>query len=147
MGDHQDSGVQLLDTIQARLNRLHDSGSLSWRKIAALPDYQGIPAGTLCAIAKGREPKKKEHRKMLGLPPAAVEVDPCPDCGEAHTVPFCTKEYGDPIKPPKPQPNGRKSKPRKPYKNIDPTDPAQVQRQIERYMPGWELIRKEGRNQ
>lgn len=60
-------GVQSLDMARERLSRLHDIGGLSWRKIAALDEYKGIPPGTLCAIAKGREPKNNEHRRILGL--------------------------------------------------------------------------------
>jgi hypothetical protein len=41
----------------------------SWRKIAALPEFEGIPPGTLCSISKGDyEPKDNEIRKRLGLP-------------------------------------------------------------------------------
>jgi hypothetical protein len=50
-----------------RLNLLHDEG-MSWRQIAALPEFEGIPAGTLCSIAKGDfEPRANEVRRRLGL--------------------------------------------------------------------------------
>lgn len=58
----------MLDIIRERLNHLHDTEGLSWRKIAALDEYKGIPAGSLCSYAYGREPKKLEHRRILGLP-------------------------------------------------------------------------------
>jgi len=64
-----DIGVQTLDIVRERLNHLHDIDRLSWRKIAALDAYKGIPAGTLCSYAKGRELKNLEHRRILGLPP------------------------------------------------------------------------------
>jgi hypothetical protein len=67
-------GVQSLDMVQERLNCLHEIGGLSWRRIAALEEYEGIPPGTLNAIAKGREPKKLEHRKILGLP-EIIEIE------------------------------------------------------------------------
>ena len=62
------AGVQSLDSIRERLKHLHDTQALSWRKIAALDDYRGIPAGSLCSIAGGREPKSLDHRRILGLP-------------------------------------------------------------------------------
>lgn len=59
MSKTPDSGVSThLDTVQERLNRLHDRMGLSWRQIAARGEYGDIPHGTLCAIAKGREPYK-----------------------------------------------------------------------------------------
>ena len=61
--------VRTLDTAQERLNYLHGTIGLTWREIANLDDYRGIPAGTLCSIAHGAEPKRK-HRAQLGLPPA-----------------------------------------------------------------------------
>lgn len=71
-GPEPGRAVQSLDTVRERLNHLHDTVGLSWRKIAALDEFTnkdgvGIPPGTLCAIAKGREPKKNEHRRILGL--------------------------------------------------------------------------------
>lgn len=54
---------------RSELRRLHDEKGLSWRKIANLDAYKGIPAGTLNVIAKhGREPKNAKHRRILGLP-------------------------------------------------------------------------------
>jgi len=50
---------------QIRLRRLNET--LTWRQIAVLDEYKGIPAGTLCSYAKGREPKNPEHRRILGL--------------------------------------------------------------------------------
>jgi hypothetical protein len=44
----------------------------TWREIANLDDFKGIPPGTLCAIFNGREPKKPEHRRILGLPEIIV---------------------------------------------------------------------------
>jgi hypothetical protein len=57
------------DAIKKRLNQLHDEDHLSWRKIAEMPEFKKIPAGSLCSFAKGNwEPKKnKEHRRILGL--------------------------------------------------------------------------------
>ena len=80
--------VQTLDTVQDHLYSLHkDYGS--WRAVSIRFGCK-IPAGTLCAVAGGREPKHPEHRKLLGLPAygwAAV----CPTCGEIHLRRTCPK--------------------------------------------------------
>lgn len=79
------NSVQALDTLRARLNRLHDTQGLSWRKIAAMRQFSAIPHSTLRAIAvEGREPKNELQRHILGLPPRTVEVAPCVQCGELH---------------------------------------------------------------
>ena len=67
-------GCPALDSIRARLNYLHDIEDKSWRKIAALDEYRGIPAGSLCSYAKGRIPKNPEHRRILGLP-LMIEIE------------------------------------------------------------------------
>lgn len=70
------------DIVSKALSELHDTSGLSWRKIAKMDDYSGIPAGTLAAIAKGYPiPRKWHHR--LGVretKPAPV----CLECGEVH---------------------------------------------------------------
>jgi len=82
-------GVQSLDMVQEELNRLHLVEHLSWRKIASLEPFLGIPAGTLCAIAKGREPRDSEHRRILKMP--ALELAPvCRKCGQVHVTKRCT---------------------------------------------------------
>lgn len=83
------SDVQTLDRVRKRLNNLHGIKRQGWREIASMADFEGIPPGTLSAIAKGREPKKAIHRKILNLPPLRVETEPCqnPDCdgfGQVH---------------------------------------------------------------
>jgi len=57
-----------LDIVQDRLKWLHDTWHRPWREIAALDEYKGIPAGSLCSIAKGRDPTNPEYRRILGLP-------------------------------------------------------------------------------
>ena len=53
-----------------RLNKLHDDEKLSWRKIAALPEYSkppAMPAGSLCSYAKGTwTPKRNDLRRRYG---------------------------------------------------------------------------------
>lgn len=72
--------VQTLDTLKADLLARRATG-MPWRRIAA--DFPGVPAGTLCAIAKGREPKGARIRRALGLP--AMQPAPvCPRCGVVH---------------------------------------------------------------
>lgn len=60
---------------------LHETKS--WRQIVKMPQFKGIPAGTLCSIAHGREPLDNHLRKQLDLPvfePTAV----CTICGIVH---------------------------------------------------------------
>ncbi len=59
--------VQTLDTVRHELKRLNMIDRVSWRKIAAMDAYEGIPPGSLCSYAKGRIPKNNEHRRILGL--------------------------------------------------------------------------------
>lgn len=68
--------VQTLDTLKADLQARRATGmtGMTWRAIAA--DFPGAPPGTLCAIAKGREPKGARVREALGLPALA----PAPVC-------------------------------------------------------------------
>jgi hypothetical protein len=77
--------------VRDELNRLHATTMPSWRKIAQTPKYLGIPAGTLCSIAKGEEIPEK-HKAQLGLPhtqPAQVCLEHgivhCYDC-QTQTV-------------------------------------------------------------
>ena len=58
--------VQPLDTLQARLAALRGTG-MTWRQIRA-EFYPDVPPGTLCAVAKGRNPRKVSIRLALGLP-------------------------------------------------------------------------------
>ena len=60
--------------MRERLNKLHDEENLSWRKIAQMDEYKGIPAGSLCSFAGGWEPRTDETRKKFGLP--TVEMIP-----------------------------------------------------------------------
>lgn len=54
---------------------------MPWRKIAEF--FPGVPAGTLCAIAKGRDPKSPAIRAALGLP-AFASAPVCPVHGVVH---------------------------------------------------------------
>lgn len=79
------NGTVSIDWLRAALGD-HRNAGLSWRAIARL--YPGVPPGTLCAIAKGRHPRKAAIRLALGLPAhvdtggAVVLAEPreC-DCG------------------------------------------------------------------
>jgi hypothetical protein len=53
--------------MRERLNKLHNEEELSWRKIAQMEEYKGIPAGSLCSYAGGWEPKTEKARRMFGL--------------------------------------------------------------------------------
>lgn len=72
------------DNHQDELKRLHDTQGLKWREIALLPEYSGIPPGTLCAIAKGY-PVPNIHRAKLNLP-ALAPAPVCPECDVVHVA-------------------------------------------------------------
>ena len=55
------------DVMRERLNKLHNEEGVSWRKIAKMPEFKGIPAGSLCSYAGGWEPKTETARRMFGL--------------------------------------------------------------------------------
>jgi len=81
-----DRAVQALYALRTRLNELHDTSGLSWRQIAARDEYEGVSHATLQAIAvDGRDPISPQLRRFLRLPPRAVPVVPCEECGQVHT--------------------------------------------------------------
>ena len=55
------------DTLQSRLICLHDTKHMTWREIAAMEEFGGVAAGTLCSISKGYMPKKLTVRRKLGI--------------------------------------------------------------------------------
>ncbi len=63
-----DTDVRASDRACKRLNKLHAILGNTWRKIALLDEYKGIPAGSLCSYAKGRIPQNNKHRRALGFP-------------------------------------------------------------------------------
>lgn len=68
----------------------------SWRVVAAgLP---GFPKGYLNQVANGKRKPSNALLRALGLPVQAVSVPPCPTCGGAHTVGWCTLAEGEPRK-------------------------------------------------
>ncbi len=94
-----------LDIVVGRLNALHSSDELTWREIAALKPYRGIPAGTLSAIAGGRIPKKPEHRARLGLPEVVVmghtQICAKSDCDREFVSNHPRRKYCPICSPPK----------------------------------------------
>jgi len=76
------------DNWQQVLQNLHTTSGMSWREIANLPEFQGIPAGTLCSISKGFEPKNPKVRVQLGLSAQAL-APVCPTCGVVHVTKRC----------------------------------------------------------
>ena len=58
-----------LDTLRKRLGDMR-AAKMTWRAIAA--EFRPVPPGTLCAIYKGRAPKKLSYRRALGLVPPRV---------------------------------------------------------------------------
>lgn len=65
--------VTKCDTPLERLKSLRDTSLLSFRQIADLPEFTGIPPGTLCAIYKGKSVPKR-WRARFGMPDAALVV-------------------------------------------------------------------------
>jgi len=111
--------------IRIRLQELHDSGGLSWRKIAALPEFSPLPPGTLCSWAKtGHLPRKWYHR--FGL----VAYVPAPLCA-VHGVVHCYDCETQIVKP------ARKpaAKPRSARISIRLDDPDSAARSILSHMP------------
>lgn len=79
------SPVQPLDALRRDLlaARALNDPPTPWRVLAK--SYPGVPAGTLCAISKGREPHKATIRAALGLP-VLIPAPACV-CGEVHVKP------------------------------------------------------------
>lgn len=76
--------VQSLDKARRALNQAHRQFG-TWR---AVGEHFGIPAGTACSVAKGRDPKPAYVRKALSLPlykPAPA----CANCGDVHVSRRC----------------------------------------------------------
>jgi hypothetical protein len=73
--------VRTPDKIVEALKRLHDGFGLSFRDIAELFPWRGIPPGSICSMYHGNIPKK--WYPQLGIP-EPVEVMPCPQCGVVH---------------------------------------------------------------
>ena len=80
--------VRTSDSIPDQLKFLNLVQHMSWREIAKLPEFQGIPAGTLCSISKGFEPKNPKVRVQLGLSAQAL-APVCPTCGVVHVTKRC----------------------------------------------------------
>jgi hypothetical protein len=59
--------VTKCDRLKFRLCALIGIKGQTWRKIAEMPRFKGIPPGTLCAISKGYDPKNPEVRAKLHL--------------------------------------------------------------------------------
>ena len=77
--------VKNSDTPQEALQALKTSKRITWRKIANLDQYTGIPPGTLCTYAKtGYLPNR--YRQRLGLPvvaSVAPVMEPIPNGAQA----------------------------------------------------------------
>ena len=77
--------VKNSDTPQEALQALKTSRSITWRQIARLDQYTGIPPGTLCTYAKtGYLPNR--YRQRLGLPvvaSVAPVMEPIPNGAQA----------------------------------------------------------------
>ena len=73
------------DTEREALKMLHDTSGLSWRKIAQMPKYRGIPAGSLCSFATGKKDLANEYKARLGIPFETL-APACSACGQVHAI-------------------------------------------------------------
>jgi hypothetical protein len=80
--------VRNADRIKKHLQCLYMTFGMTWREIANLPEFQGIPAGTLCSISKGYDVKNPSVRVKLGLPARAL-APVCVSCGVVHVSRKC----------------------------------------------------------
>ena len=81
--------VRTCDSIKERLTVLHRANGLTFREIAALPEFTPVPAGTLCTIFKGGEVPKK-WRTRFGMT-EFLPAPACAKCGKVHTTARCTE--------------------------------------------------------
>lgn len=129
--------VQTLDTVQGALQAAHTIHR-TWRKVSIVLYGCAIPAGTLSAVAKGRDPKNPKYRVMLGLP-ALIEVEACSRCGKPHTLDQCTEGkqvvVTDAVNQVKITPPRKPRRPRPPRIAIRLDDPASAARSILAHMP------------
>lgn len=65
--------VTACNSIQERLNYLHDAKRLSWRQIAQRPEFSCVSPTMLWKVANGYRPRGKT-RELLGLPPSRVRI-------------------------------------------------------------------------
>lgn len=78
------------DAVRDALRTLKDTSGLSWRKIALLRPYADdppMPAGTLCAIAKGGKIPALYAARFGIVSYALTPV--CPHCGVVHYKKTC----------------------------------------------------------
>lgn len=81
LGSRPGARVQTLYALRSRLAAARASG-MTWRSIAEF--FPGVPAATLCAIAKhNRDPKSPNIRRALGLA-AYANAEVCPVHGVVH---------------------------------------------------------------
>lgn len=125
--DSKTMGVTNPDTVRERLTGLHDTQHLSWRLIAALPEFVGVPAGTLCTWSKtGYLPRK--HHARFGWT-VTVDVPVCPIHGTVHCY-DCSREIVKPKHKPR-------TTPRPPRIAIRLDDPTSAAASILAHMTPW----------
>jgi len=71
---HAQAPQTALRAAQELLLELRSEG-LTWRQIAARPEYQGVAAGTLCDLSHGIEPKSDDARRRLKLATVIVMTE------------------------------------------------------------------------
>lgn len=71
---HAQTPQAALRAAQELLYKLRSSG-LTWRQIAARPEYEGVSAAVLCNLAHGLEPKSDDTRRRLKLSTVIVMTE------------------------------------------------------------------------
>lgn len=73
--------------------------ALSGKTLNQLARDLQINRGQLSNVMRGKRPASNRVLRALGLPPRLVPAEPCPECGEAHIVGWCTRVEGAPRRP------------------------------------------------
>ena len=71
------------NAVRDELALIRDNLCLTWREIATMPKYQGIPIQTLSMIYLGKRGVPKRYREQLGIPDTAP-APVCPVHGVVH---------------------------------------------------------------
>ena len=125
--------VRTSDNVQGELKVIYDTSDMTWRDIANLEQYKGVPPGTLSTIAKhGYVPKKWYHRfNIQEYKPAPA----CIRCGDVHTTRRCTANSND---RPRRQPPVRVANCNEAERvTILALSPSERKNRILGYMPEW----------
>lgn len=93
-----DTGDTAYKMMLEGLERLREEG-FSWDNVAKILSDSSVSGETVTGAMVWRVMNEgmdsPKIRRMMGLAPAAIEVPPCPDCGEAHVKKTCSARRRD----------------------------------------------------